>query len=47
VYKQKADIRNLLPVFTMAYIDYKNPKSFAQQSTKAIAIGCSVSICVE
>ena len=40
----KADMRNLFPLFSVAYIDYQNKNnqnSFATQTTKAILIGRS------
>jgi len=41
VYRKKVDMRNLFPMFCVSYVDYKNQKSFATQTTKAIVIGRS------
>jgi len=40
-YEVKAAMRNLFPMFAVSYIDYKNQKLVANQTTKAIAIGRS------
>jgi len=41
VFHQKVDMRNIIPMFTVSYIDYKDQKTFNIQTTKAILIGKS------
>jgi len=40
-YGTKPDMRSLVPIFTVAYVNYKHPKSFQTQTIRTITIGRS------